>query len=118
MSAKAIVSTPDTLEGRWRFEDTRLPIAMFKSASHEFLLENWPYLTREDIDAAKAFEMTPQSDAPIVTRHGDEIGMRCRCGEWMPPWQIEENDDIPFQWRCVGCDRVYRLTITAEEVTP
>lgn len=57
---KRIVKTPNTCAGAWRVSGTRMPLRVLKDyrefgMSNEEILENFPFLSAEDLAAAWAF---------------------------------------------------------------
>jgi len=68
--AKGIVSTPDTLAGKPRIEGTRISVAQIleelaAGETPEDIVETYPTLRREDIQAAIAYAIA-QVDAARV----------------------------------------------------
>lgn len=110
MTARAIVRTPDTCNGRFRLAGTRLTVAFFKRNDPEDILANWDYVTREEIEAARAFEVPAVHAIAVPRVYPSDITGRCRCG-----------DDLEIdgrRLRCWACGRVYRLTMRLTEITP
>ena len=104
-----IVRTSDTLHGRWRLDGTRLPVSLFKRCTEAELLDGWPYLTPEQIAAAKAFEVPAVHAIAVPHIHLGDLNARCRCGE-------DLEADVRRLW-CPLCGRVYRVSVKLTETT-
>ena len=119
---RQIVSTPDTLGGKWRLDGHRISAAQLKDMiRHEeevdptYIEREYPHLnlTAEERAAIKAWTFPPILDAPSFDTFL-EFSPRCRCGEWMETPREEDVTRITIT--CDTCGRRYDLTLT--EVIP
>lgn len=108
---RQIVSTPDTIGGKWRLDGHRISVAQLKDLiRHEeteepgYIERGYPHLnlTAEERAAIKAWTFPALYDEAELLM--PDIELRCRCGEWI---MIDEP--------CPYCGRRYTLTLTEAE---
>ncbi len=104
MTNRKIVSTSDTLGGRYRLDGTRMPIASIREwGSREDAAQAYPHLNLTDgeWDMIRDFDW-PEKGKPVIDR------MTCSCGEYL---NTEDRiDDDPGPATCFACGREWELT--------
>lgn len=118
---RQIVSTKDTLGGKWRLDGHRISVAQlryllnYEKEDPGYIEREYPHLnlTAEERSAIKAWTFPPILDAPSFDTFM-EFSPRCRCGEWMHLPMVEDATHATIT--CDACGRRYDLTLT--EVIP
>jgi len=115
--ALEITSDPEYRGGKYCFAGTRWWVASIKrnalSEGKQWVIDNFPGVTGEMIDAALAWEFPPLYDDPEYEPEWDISNVRCVCGE-----RTEVKFTAGFAYDCHVCDacgKCWRVTVTVAE---
>lgn len=116
-----IVSDPDVLGGRWRFEGTRIPVDIVRRImaskltrdQRSWIKLNYPTLTDAHIDAALAWTFPPVLDKPFIESATYDVV--CVCGETTDSLSRDADGEMS---QCPACAKRFRVAIAVEEITP